>query len=734
MKKMGILLGLALSLQVSVAPLHFVPGEVLIRTKEPLSNFQTASIHTATLDPILRKYYIKQMINLDTNTAENLKIQAESTPFKSELIYKFTLQSPTEDVLAVVKDLSRAPEILWAQPNYVYHTCLTPNDTEFFRQWGMQTIQAPEAWDLTTGDATVKIAIIDTGIDSTHSDLSTKIIEGKDTIDNLNNITDQAGHGTHVSGIAAAITNNSNGVSGVGFNCSLMPIKAGNSDGNFSSQSIKSGLNYATNHHASVINMSFISEDPNVEDNDIKLGVDTAFSAGIPMVAAAGNSSTNILINQLYPASYTKVLSVSAIKSDGTFDSRYSNFGKIDLAAPGTAIPSTYPGNQYAFETGTSMAAPHVTGLIGLIKSVSPNISLAALYKLITQNATDAGPAGFDAQYGHGIINARATLLALDKAAPVITARAQCPTQNINTPLLITANVTDDINWNNRPSVTLNYQFFQNSTSIGNLHALKMTKSRSLYRAIVPTPSPLITKVTYFFVAEDPVSHRTTFPLLGGNAALSFAISDTTGPVITTSYQSQDFYTPGSDLHFTITDNIGVSANTLRVTVQSTLGSTAYAYPTDSQLQLSQGTLTLSNSILPHSGNFTVQIRVQDINHNSSEMSLSLLQTQEFTLSGPQTNQSKVINGPNPFNPDKEWTYIGYQISQDAAVSISIYSLNLQLVKQFSLQDSAGYHEVSWNGKDDSGDTVPNGVYMMIIQAKSGGKTITKQNKIAVLR
>src|SRR5581483_10497467 len=152
--------------------------------------------------------------------------------------------------------MSQLDGVAFAEPNYLAEAYFTPNDPNFGSQWALPKISAPQAWDLAPGSSAVKIAIIDTGVDLTHPDLSGKILPGYDFVNSDTVAQDDNGHGTHCAGIAAAITNNSAGIAGVGYNCSIMPVKVLNSSGSGTYAAIVDGIVWATDHGANVISMS----------------------------------------------------------------------------------------------------------------------------------------------------------------------------------------------------------------------------------------------------------------------------------------------------------------------------------------------------------------------------------------------------------------------------------------------------------------------------------------------
>jgi thermitase len=340
------------------------------------------------------------------------------------------LRVPDGQELAIIAALRHHPLVEYAEPNYILRAVLDPNDPFFPSQWGLDMIDAPEAWDVTTGSSDIIIAIVDSGIDLDHLDLKNKIwvnndetlngldddgndkvddVKGWDFINNDNNPQDDYGHGTHVAGIAAAETNNSTGVAGLSWGARIMPVKVLGSSGQGPISSVANGITYAADNGAQVINLSLGGT--GLADNEtLKGAVNYAYSKGCLLVAAAGNCDPSCY-EPIYPAAYDHVIAVAATNSS---DNRawFSNYGSyIDVAAPGVSIYSTVRNNGYGYMDGTSMATPFVSGLAALIWSEYPGYTNDQVEGRIETRAVDLGETGWDQYYGHGRIDAHAALL-----------------------------------------------------------------------------------------------------------------------------------------------------------------------------------------------------------------------------------------------------------------------------------------------------------------------------------
>lgn len=281
-------------------------------------------------------------------------------------------------------------------------------------QYALDMMSINQAWLFTEGSLDVTIAIIDSGIDINHEEfigrLSTISYNSRTEQVGLSYVIDTNGHGTSVAGVIGALKDNGKGIMGIVQNSKLLIIKANKEDDpatieedeskSFNDAAIIEGIYYAADHGADVINMSFGGTYANPLTRH---AIEYARDKGIILVAASGNDGTDELV---YPASFEDVISVSAVEDD-TLIASYSNYGtEIDIAAPGTAIATTLLNNAYGYASGTSLAAPQVTGVIALLISQFPNESRNQIIERILLGAVDYGDLGRDDYYGIGIINA----------------------------------------------------------------------------------------------------------------------------------------------------------------------------------------------------------------------------------------------------------------------------------------------------------------------------------------
>lgn len=274
---------------------------------------------------------------------------------------------------AILESFRANPAIDIVEPNYVYTStqvtaesapnAFIPNDPRQDEQFAWELLQAYDAWDVTQGDASTVIAVIDTGVDLDHPDLVNKLVPGFDFVDRDNQPDDGNGHGSHVAGTAAASTDNALDGAGACPNCAIMPVRALNDEGSGNLADIAAAIVFAANNNADVINMSLGAPARSVI---LEQAVDRAFQNGVFLTCAAGNENSGA---PSFPAAFDNCVSVASTTNTDQ-RSGFSNFGDtVELAAPGSNILSTALGGQTTTLNGTSMASPHVAGLAGLLSS-----------------------------------------------------------------------------------------------------------------------------------------------------------------------------------------------------------------------------------------------------------------------------------------------------------------------------------------------------------------------------
>jgi type VII secretion-associated serine protease mycosin len=342
----------------------------------------------------------------------------------------------------LVKQGQSASHAVGVELDAVVSATAVPSGTDPYRsqQWDLGKISAGDAWSRSTG-AGVTVAVLDTGVDASHPDLAGKVLTGYDVLTGKSEVsTDPVGHGTHVAGTIAAVTGNGVGVASIAPDAKILPIRVLGADGKGYMSATATGIVYAADHGANVINMSLGGP---TQAAAVTNAIAYARSKGVVVVAAAGNSRADGSPTS-WPGADPGVIGVAATDSADQV-AGYSNAGSyVDVAAPGSSIASTYPValGGYAFMSGTSMASPHVAALAALIDAYRPGLSPDQVEKAIESTAVDLGPSGRDNDYGYGRINAVAALTAAAAMSPAPATSSATPSPAVTTKAPTTEHTT----------------------------------------------------------------------------------------------------------------------------------------------------------------------------------------------------------------------------------------------------------------------------------------------------
>ncbi len=420
----------------------------MVQTSFLLTIFLCATFSAAAADPGNRPFtqvLVQHRKGADTDkVASAFAANHVAIDKRISQIDVSVLRVPTQAAESVRDALEKTGLFNYAELDGMARTAVQPNDPSFPSQWHLATIQAPDAWNITRGSSSVTIAVIDSGADPTHPDLATKLVPGWSFLTGTSNTADTFGHGTAVTGTAAAATDNSTGVAGVGWQTTVMPLVVTDASGFSAYSSIANAIVYAADHGVRLINISLAG---GTSSSTLQSAVDHAWTKGAVIFAAAGNNGTS---NLVYPAACNHVVAVSATNSDDTL-ANFSSFGSwIDLSAPGNYITTLVNGGGYGAWEGTSFASPIAAGVAALVLSLQPAMANTTLVSLLEQNSDDLGPAGHDSSFGWGRVNAykavsAAASTAGDAVPPTVVIASPISTATVAGSIQVQGTATDNV-------------------------------------------------------------------------------------------------------------------------------------------------------------------------------------------------------------------------------------------------------------------------------------------------
>jgi serine protease len=406
----------------------YVKGEILVKYREGITQQSLAELNTHLGTEVL--------------SVHRTGVRRISVP-------------PDKTAQDLVRTLQRDPRVEYAELNSVCHAHMVPNDPYYPYQWHFPKVNCPQAWDISTGSS-VTVGILDSGIayenyavpsyelDTVQSGVTqymqapdlagTSFTAGYDFINNDSHANDNFAHGTHVAGTVAQTTNNSYGVAGMAFDCTLMPVKVLDYTGSGTAQSLADGLYWATDHGAQVINMSLGWPAGYNPGATVQNAIQYAYNHGVVLLASSGNSGVSTIS---YPAAYSEVIAVGATRYDDARPS-YSQYGSaLEICAPGGDLGVDQNGDGYGdgvlqmtftgynpglpqtlsdptdfgywFYDGTSMACPHATALVAMVIA-NGQTGVENIRTILHETAVDLGSTGWDQYYGYGRIDAYAAL------------------------------------------------------------------------------------------------------------------------------------------------------------------------------------------------------------------------------------------------------------------------------------------------------------------------------------
>ncbi len=353
------------------------------------------------------------------------------------------------DEVEVMRELKKDNRLKYVELDMAVTHDAVVSDPSYSSSWALPKIQTPIAWDSANGSG-VTIAILDTGVDSTHPDLAPNMVPGWNTYDNNSNTTDVYGHGTMVAGTAAMAANNSMGSAGVAWGAKIMPVRISAPDGSVAYWStVAQGIYWAADHGARVVNISYggVSGSATVQSAAQYLR-----NKGGVAVVSAGN--TGGLLG--YAASDSMLVAAATDSND--LRASWSSYGSyVDISAPGVSIYTTLRGGGYGNVSGTSFSSPIVAATAALMISANNNLSPADIDQILKSTAIDRGTTGYDNYYGAGRVDAaKAVATARSIIKTAISLDAQAPAILITSPVgsKVTGNVPVDVNYSDNVGVT----------------------------------------------------------------------------------------------------------------------------------------------------------------------------------------------------------------------------------------------------------------------------------------
>lgn len=703
----------------------FEPDVVVIPKGMNVADVSASAIKVSSIKALNVKHRIVRMEKLYRRALEN---RPDWTHLENDYVLYF---SEKENVLDVIEDYVQDSNVVSANPSTIVHAYnTTPNDPRFSDQYGLANIKCPQAWDRTTGSSGVVIAVLDTGIDTNHEDLQGRIsAQSWDYVNNDNDPEDDYGHGTSVAGAIGATTDNGKGVAGVDWQAELLIFKVLDSNGNGDMAWILPAIADANSLSVEVMNMSFGQYVP---DSNLETRCAEAYNNGVVLVAAAGNGDVEYWNGEpSYPAGYSNVLAVAAVNSSDvrsvwsgidpiTGRTQASNYGTwIDISAPGTGIWSTEMNNDYSgSNNGTSLSAPFVAGVAGLVKAANPSLTNQEVYDRIKNTADDIDSLQqpqYQGKLGSGRINA---------ANAVAGVNAEIYSPQTGSYVSGTVNIIGTATgWNFSTyevdvlkSGTVESNLVTSNTSVesGTLTSWNTTGKNGEYtlRLKVSSTNDSSDEVSVaLFVDNTPPVTAIATPTNGATVSGSVTITGTA------SDQYLNYYT----LQYGVGDS-----------------PTSYQNITQSYTSVSSGTVgTWETAGL--SGIYTIKLTAYD------QVGATSTESVQVNILSSSTSDKRVIAQaglpltyalPNPF--DRSTTSqitLNYTLNGNYDVRIFIFDLSGNLIWQNNYTagedgGKSGENNPSWNGQGMFAGNVPNGIY--VYQVTSGNQVLAR-GKIIVL-
>lgn len=348
------------------------------------------------------------------------------------------------DEVAVMQAMKKDRRLKYVELDMAVTPAAIVSDPSFSKSWALQKIQTPSAWDTTSGSGII-IAVLDTGVETSHPDLAANMVPGWNFFDNNSNTSDPNGHGTAVAGAAAAVANNGAGSAGAAWGAKIMPVRIASPDAWAYWSTVAQGVYWAADNGAKVVNISYNGVSGS---STVQAAAQYLRNKGGVAIVAAGNSGglENIAANDA-------LLSVSATNESDVRTS-FSSYGAyVDVSAPGINIYTPYRGGGYINAWGTSFSSPIVAATAALMMSANSRLGPADIDRILKSTSADLGVAGFDQYYGYGRVDASRAVAA---AKTYVASDTQAPTVSIASPISgkVSGVVAVDVKYSDNVGVT----------------------------------------------------------------------------------------------------------------------------------------------------------------------------------------------------------------------------------------------------------------------------------------
>ncbi len=679
------------------------------------------------VEPKVSKFHAAETFNKDVNYVNQqlvVKFNATTTKKEKETFYQkhqlkeiSSLEEGNFSVVSIkdkrvmaslAKTLLKEKVVEFVEPNFQVEQAYTPKDPKYSNQWYLKTINAPMAWDVTRGSGNIVVAVVDNGVETTHPDLKGKFTKTYNAVTKGTTYTPGA-HATHVAGVIAA-TMNSTGIAGIAPNVKIMPINVFQGD-YADTYAVARGIIYAADNGANLINLSLGSYSYSYL---LDYSISYASSKGAVLIAAAGNDDTSY---PTYPAALSNVLAVSATdKSDVITD--FSNYGNyIDLAAPGKDIYSTVTKSSYSNMSGTSMAAPVITGTAALILSKNPYLTPSQVEGILKKSVKDLGSKGWDSYYGFGRID---TNKALSNTAQ--------PISNITT-----SSKTFTMKGNN--SLSVSFTTSGTSTVSVTVQDAKGKTVRKLVSNKKTTGGKISTSWNGKLDNQDYPKNGTyklVAKITNGKASTTktttLKVVDQVSPSITLS-KSTFAFSPTINRTITIPFELNRSGKVTAI-VYDSKGKVVKTLVKDKAYSAGKKSITWDgkNSGNKRVGDGSYKVKLSFVDANKKKASDKNITIQVDTKA-PQGTIT-FIDGSTFKATGANKKSIKLDLKDNANVTAYITNANGQKIRAIVTNKSykKGASTISWDGKNDKKVFVSEGNYQFVVESKdgAGNKATTK--------